>query len=138
MPPRVDFYIIESAPQNPLLAVCRLLEKAYQSGQRIFVSAANEAQAIALDDLLWTFREDNFIPHQLQSENPGDNTPIVIGWQAATAEYAVLVNLADAIPETAWTTPRVIEFVTPENKEPSRLRYSTYREKNCALHTHRI
>lgn len=59
---RVDFYVIPSAdPDARLTIACRLAEKAWRQGMRIFVLCSDEAQRDALDARLWNFRGETFI-----------------------------------------------------------------------------
>lgn len=69
--PRVDFYLVtETGAQAPLLLCCRLLEKAYQQQHKVYVQTPSQQEAEALDELLWTFKDECFIPHNLQGEGP--------------------------------------------------------------------
>ncbi|MEZ5578324.1 MAG: DNA polymerase III subunit chi [Candidatus Competibacteraceae bacterium] len=45
-------------------SACRLADKAYGLGHTVYLFTASEARAAALDDLLWTFRQDSFVPHE--------------------------------------------------------------------------
>ncbi|MFZ4077576.1 MAG: DNA polymerase III subunit chi [Legionellaceae bacterium] len=61
---RADFYLLnDENVDKSLHFACRLLEKAYLSGHRIFVRCEDEEQAMLLDDRLWTFSATSFIPH---------------------------------------------------------------------------
>ena len=59
---RIDFYQIESKV-DPLLFACRLIDKVYRLGHQIHVHTASEQDTSALDDLLWTFKTERFVPH---------------------------------------------------------------------------
>ena len=69
---RIDFYLLqdvadneEKASQSKYALACRLIEKAYLRGHKVFVFCNNRQEAETLDELLWTFKEDSFIPHNL-------------------------------------------------------------------------
>ncbi len=54
---QVDFYILdEKAPRSRALFACRLTEKAFSLGHRVYVHAGTEGAARELDDLMWTFQ----------------------------------------------------------------------------------
>lgn len=73
---RVDFYLLASdQPDARWLVACRLLEKAYAKGHKVYVLCNNKQDAELLDELLWTFKEDSFIPHNLQGEGPEPPPP---------------------------------------------------------------
>ena len=64
---RIDFYILETASQQQRLDfVCRWIQKAQRSGATVMVAVDNEAQAKYLDQLLWRFKPESFLPHDCQ------------------------------------------------------------------------
>ncbi|MBA2657091.1 MAG: DNA polymerase III subunit chi [Tatlockia sp.] len=138
---RVDFYLLTGETQDPLLIVCRLLEKAYLRGHKVFVYSASKQEAENLDELLWTFKDNSFIPHNLQGEGPEPPPPIQIGYGEEPRGFDdILVNLRPEIPPFYSRFRRVIEIVANEEtaKESSRSRYREYRAKKCDLQTHNI
>src|SRR6476620_10858207 len=44
-------------------ALPELLEKSYERGWRVVVQVASDERVDALDAHLWTYRDDNFLPH---------------------------------------------------------------------------
>jgi len=65
---RVDFYILEQADaQARLKLACRLAEKAWSQSQRVLLLTSGDADAQALDEMLWTFRDRSFVPHEIYS-----------------------------------------------------------------------
>ena len=59
--PEVWFYHLVRQPLDSVLPV--LLEKAVARGVRIVVQLGAPGRVDALDDRLWTYREDSFLPH---------------------------------------------------------------------------
>ncbi len=139
---RVDFYLLASdGAQAPWLLACRLLEKAYLRGHRTFVYCKNKQDAEKLDELLWTFKDNSFIPHNLQGEGPEPPPPVQIGHGAEPRGFTdILLNLADEIPPFYSRFGRIMEIVTNDEgaKELSRNHYREYRAKQCELFTHKI
>ncbi|GGI85916.1 DNA polymerase III subunit chi [Legionella impletisoli] len=142
MSQRVDFYLIEqSPPKGEWLLACRLLEKAYLRNHRVFVFCNSEEDALYLDELLWTFKEDSFIPHNLQGEGPEPPPPIQIGYRDEPRGFNdILLNLAPSVPTFASRFKRIIELVAPDEKakEISREHYRYYRLNRHELYTHKI
>lgn len=139
--PRVDFYLLASSePDDRWLLACRLLEKAWLRGHRVFVYCRNQQEAEHLDERLWTFRDDSFVPHNLQGEGPEPPPAVQIGYQEPRGFNDILLNLSDDIPSFYTRFRRVMELVSAdeEAKENSRIRYRDYRSKQCELHTHPI
>jgi len=61
----VDFYVLGEANDDAVLrTACRLTQKAWNQGLRIYVLASTDEQAARMDDLLWTFQQDSFVPHE--------------------------------------------------------------------------
>ena len=86
-----------AAPGQRLTVAARLADKAFQRGHRIFINATDEAQAIELDELLWSFRSASFLPHGLLGQEHSDT--IAIGWgQEPEQHNDLLINLQLAIP----------------------------------------
>jgi DNA polymerase-3 subunit chi len=99
--------------------VCELAERVYGQGARLQILAPDSGQASRLDDLLWTFRPDSFIPHGLL-EPAGDNPalPVVI----TTREEAVpgiehLLMLEFAAPEFLRSFAEAVHLVVVDNRE---------------------
>lgn len=139
---QVDFYILEDrARDTPFTVACRLAEKAWQQGRRVLVQVDGEPEAQHLERLLWTFREQSFVPHgRLGKADPGLN-PILIGHDdSGGEEHDVLINLAAEIPSFFGRFERVAEIVPPDPaaKAASRERFRFYRDRGYALESHKI
>ena len=82
--PRADFYLVGKPRfrEEPLRLVCELARKAHDAGQWTLVLARDQAQAEALDDLLWAFDEDAYVPHQLAGDEEDDLAPVLIATPA--------------------------------------------------------
>ena len=140
---RVDFYLLSSSSEDDKQNfVCRLLEKVYHRGHRVFVICDSQAHAEQIDELLWTFKDDSFIPHNLQGEGPQPAPPVQIGYGIEKPRdfHDILVNLSADIPSYFAGFKRVIEVVINDEpaKEISRNRYRDYRANRCDLHIHEI
>lgn len=139
---RVDFYLLEdSEPQTVWHVACRLLEKAYQRGHRVFVYCDNQSEAEHLDELLWTYKDDSFIPHNLQGEGPEPPPAVQIGYASEPRGFSdILLNMSATIP--SWTSRfrRIMEVVSAQDsaKNISRAHYREYRAKHYILHTHAL
>ena len=78
---RVDFYILSQAGQHSRQTfACRLAEKAYNLKNSVHIHAASRGDAERLDELLWTFRDGSFVPHERVSASSGTpESPVTIG-----------------------------------------------------------
>lgn len=141
-PVRVDFYLLASdKPVAKWDVACRLLEKAFMKGHRIYVHCANQQDAEHLDELLWTFRDDSFIPHNLEGEGPEPPPPVHIGYSKEPRGFSdILLNMTTDIIPFYTKFKRVMELVPniEAEKDHCRVRYKEYRAQGCDLHTHDI
>ncbi|MBC7940140.1 MAG: DNA polymerase III subunit chi [Chitinophagaceae bacterium] len=144
---------------DPLDFACRLLRKAYRSGVRVQVTAPPERLA-ALDRLLWTFDERDFVPHVRLESGPADpdrrhsasaaqaaRTPIWLLEQALSGDWAdaaaagpvaaprVLVNLGGSAASTPEAFERVIEIVShdAEEAQAGRQRWRDYKARGLDI-----
>jgi DNA polymerase-3 subunit chi len=137
---QVDFYVLERVDElaRHTLA-CKLAEKAWRLENSIHIHMMTKADAEHLDELLWTFRDGSFVPHELAGGETG--APITIGYGDSPVEPRdLLITLCDDIPPFAKTFPRVAELVTSDTscREKSRKRYAIYRDQGHTLETHKI
>lgn len=143
---KVDFYIVNgSGPEDSLRVACRLAEKAWRQGNRVCVQLADADAMRHLDTLLWTFKQESFVPHEIEGGDPGAQSieppPVVLVAGASTAESAdVLINLAGAYPDNAAGFPRIAEVVAAdaESKNSARDRYRRYRDQGFELNSHEV
>lgn len=140
--PRIDFYVLPDHKDNGrALLACRLADKAHGLGHTVYILAASEAQAAALDDLLWTFRQDSFIPHERYPLAGGETSPVLIGTASPLEPNPqVLINCTDLLPDGFERYERVVELVDqhPEVLAKSRERFKQYRERGYAPETHKL
>ena len=140
--PRIDFYVLPDHQEKGLaLLACRLADKAYSLGHTVYLFASSDARAAALDDLLWTFRQDSFIPHERYPLMGAEDSPILIG-TALPAEVVaqVLINCTNILPKGFERFERVMELVDqhPDVLAQSRARFKQYRERGCVPETHKL
>lgn len=138
--PRADFYLIAKPRflEEPLRLVCELARKAYDGNQWTLILARDMAQAEELDELLWAFDDDAYIPHQIAGTDDEDElTPVLIAAPDFDAPArALVINLRDAA--YAGQCERVLEVVPadPAAREPLRERWKQYKERGFELNKH--
>ena len=100
---RVDFYVLsEESPDARLRYACRLAEQAVEQGQRVYLQTSNSSDAQRLDELLWTFNDRSFLPHEIYSGSAASHplVMILLGDSPAPASHRQLVvNLTEAVPD---------------------------------------
>ena len=137
---QVDFYILAHPQQRPLFA-CRLAEKIYHLGKRVYLHTVDEQQAQKIDDFLWIFQSGSFVPHECYQENRLAQSPVVIGYHPQpNVDADVLINISDELPMCYSSFARVAEIIDGEEaiKLKARDRYRLYRERGCIMLSHSI
>ena len=140
---RIDFYLVrEPAADAGEVTACRIAEKAWSRGHRVHVHTDSPDSARRLDDLLWTWRDESFVPHsRCEGDETEGGSPVTIGWRKVP-EFAddLLLNLDVRVPEGFARFSRIAEIV--DGREASiaagRERYRRYREHGCEPSTHRL
>ena len=133
---RIDFY--QTSGDEHAFA-CRLIDMVYRKGRQIYVHTSTEELARTLNEQLWTFKEDSFVPHSLHSE--AMDVPIKIGFDHEPEEHQdVLVNLSGQIPHFFSRFDRVAEIVPVDqnSRESARENYAYYKERGYVLNYHQI
>lgn len=135
---RVDFYVVsQSGAQTRLTVAARLIDKASQRGHRIYVNCDSEPQARELDELLWTYRSDSFIPHATADRDR--NETVVLDWRGDPGAHDdVMINLQLTAPPYFSRFHRVAEVVTQEPEFLPALRdaWRFYKDRGYPLHKH--
>lgn len=109
--PQADFYVLPAAdPAARQRFLCRLAEKIVPAGHQLHIHCASETEARELDQLLWSFRDESFVPHTLAGDD--NSAPVVIGWEIAQiSPQRVFVNMTESLPDEVIGTERVVEIV---------------------------
>lgn len=72
----VLFYHLHRQPLESVLP--SLIEKSIARGWRVIVQAASDERVEALDALLWTYRDDAFLPHGTYRDSEPGNQPVLL------------------------------------------------------------
>ncbi len=139
---RVDFYMLASSDvRSRWVMACRLVEKAYGQGNRVYLHTRSEADSAAFDDLLWTFRQGSFVPHQRFDAVSAPNAamPVWVGHGGEVPALGdVLINLDDQVPAGYEQYARVLELIDQDEaiRQSGRIRYRAYRVAGHELYDH--
>ena len=139
---RIDFYILkDNSLQAQNLLTCRLSEKAYKQGCQVFINTNTGEQLKQLDDMLWTFTANSFLPHGCYGENTDSTHPVLLGHAIEPEGPSdVLVNLAEDIPAFFSRYNRVTELVSgdDEQRDAARTRYKFYKDRGYTVRSHQL
>lgn len=127
---RIDFH---SGVPDKLHYACRLIRKARSQDKRMVVLAADARQLAALDELLWTFSEQDFLPHVAAGDPLAPQTPVILAArdEDEVPHHEVLINLTDATPAHFARFERMIEVISTDEADvlAGRARYSYYKQR---------
>jgi DNA polymerase-3 subunit chi len=149
---RIDFYILQDTASDARWHfTCRLVDKALRSGHKVLITVDTPAEAQHLDDLLWSFKPETFIPHEIfdaQASTPSaiDTTGAAVAiTTTALADHqlhehrGLLINLGREIPPWFSRFERLSEIVIqePDILKNTRDHFSFYRERGYPIeHRH--
>ncbi|MDB6089710.1 MAG: polymerase chi subunit HolC [Gammaproteobacteria bacterium] len=139
---RVDFYILEGPSASARLKLaCKLAEKAYLSSQSVLVWHTDPAELKAFDDMLWTFSDGSFVPHEPLTAAVAPDAPILLSaGTPPSAMVDIIINLAPDLPPCLSHTSRVAEIIDGDDarRRAGRARFKAYRELGVQPASHNI
>ena len=101
----VRFYALQRRRLEEALA--ELAQEGFAAGRRIAVQAGDAEQVASLDERLWTFDDESFLPHGLANAADGARQPLTIGEGGDNpngAQWRIFVGGADLAPFLASET----------------------------------
>lgn len=139
----ISFYVLSSAGmQERYRFACKLIETAYRKGSFCYVQTDSPQQSHTLDELLWTYRQNSFIPHQIyQGELPQFPNTVLIGHQPAPLQWQkVILNLSSNPPVDLTNTEKLLEILDNDEqiKDLGRQRFRYYKQLGIEPITHKI
>ena len=90
------FYHLQRQPLEAVLPI--LLQKSVERGWRALVRATTPERVQALDDHLWTFADDSFLPHGTDREPDPAGQPILLTIQDGNPNGAAILFLVEGAP----------------------------------------
>lgn len=123
-------------PDGLLPLVCSLTQRAYRAGRRIVI-CTNESRADALDKMLWSFRQNSFIPHGRRKElqEPLLESAVIVtdDPDGLPEEFYDVLIVADngELPTSFERFRRVQDFAPdydPDAQKAARSRYATCKD----------
>ena len=130
------FYHLQRQPLERVLPV--LLERSLERGWRVVVQAVSEERADALDALLWTFRDDSFLPHGTWREREAPEQPVLLTVHEHNPNAATICFLLDGapVPGDAHTYERIVVLFDGEDPDAvagARARWSACKAQGFAV-----
>lgn len=132
--PQHWFYLLAQDGESARLHhAARLAEKAWRQGDRVALYCENPAQAESLDELLWSFRPDAFLPHGRLNEedDPHALSVAVLCHSPSPAQWQTLIVLSSQLPEYSESFRRLalIASSDPLVLQQARSQYRQLKER---------
>lgn len=139
---RAEFFVLAGSDQRARWRfACQEIEKAFNAEERVLVWFDSDTEVAAFDELLWTFADRSFVPHErLGQESSWEETPVLLSATGVPATPPqLIVNLAAGLPDGLELAVRVVEIIDsdPGRRQAGRLRYKQYRERGIEPVTHK-
>ncbi|URJ23966.1 DNA polymerase III subunit chi [Blochmannia endosymbiont of Camponotus sp.] len=116
---------------------CKLISTQWRSGKTILVTCEDKHQATKIDEILWTFDQNSFLPHNLFGKAT-HHTPIIIYWNQCCYDNQpkdLLINLMSKNMNFFLDFNEIIDFVPIPNilKKSARYRYRSYKKNGFQI-----
>lgn len=122
--PRITFIPVNT-PQEKLDRICALVQQQHEFGRRILMITPNDEASKFIDQLLWRYKEDSFIPHTIASQASKDDIVITTLVQNLNQAH-VLINLSPNVPSIFNEFEEIFEL--QDNTHPEKARLSQQRQ----------
>lgn len=132
---QISFYHLTSTPMQRALP--KLLEKVVGGGHRALVLTTSEEEAEQLNQLLWTYDQDSFLPHGSLKDGRAEDQPILLSAETTPLNNAnmLLVTNGQTV-EQPEHFERVLDIFDGNNAEAvaaARTRWTTYKNAGHTL-----
>lgn len=138
MQTQVMFYVLPETKSDStgintnsvLHQACLQASYFYRQGHKVFIFCQDKDHGESVDEMLWAFDTDSFVPHNLAGEGPKQGSPVEISYQAPTSRRSVLINLTETMPDFANRFNFVVDFVPTDStlKQQARERFKVCRQ----------
>jgi len=122
---------------------CILTADLYRQNKKILLATEDQDHAQLIDEWLWQFDAERFVPHNLPGEGPHYGTPVEINWEASKLRRQCFINVCKQVP-TYHKDIKVItewhDFVPADDagKAAARERYKQLKQLGFELSTNQI
>jgi len=116
---------------STLYHACLQASYFYRQNQRVFIYTQDQKSAEQIDEMLWAFDSDSFVPHNLSGEGPKQGAAVEISHKAPRGGRPVLINLTSTVPDFANNFQFMVDFVSSDEslKQLARERFKACRQR---------
>jgi len=113
--PDVLFYHLQRQPLEAVLPA--LVEKTLARGWRAVIRAGSPERVQALDELLWTYREDSFLPHGTPADGDPAGQPVLLTLEDNALNGADCAFVTDGAGLPSGTFERIVLLFDGNDEE---------------------
>ena len=136
---RADFYTLKDSHGDARYRLLQqLLNKSIAAGHAVHIHCRDAAEAAHLDDYIWAFKPESFLPHHQLGKASNLKSPITLGYgNLRPDEPSLCINFAS---ETVAEYERIIEIVVQEESilQQTREHYRHYQQQGLDMHLHKL
>jgi DNA polymerase-3 subunit chi len=126
---QVDFYHLTRQPLDRVLP--RIAERVLEQGGRLLVVAGSQEQRARVDQLLWSYTPESFLPHAQAGGGFDSEQPVLIAERAEPTNGARNVALADGVwRDEALAFDRAFHFFDEERIIEARAAWKALAERD--------
>ncbi len=124
----VSFYHLQREPLE--VALPKILEKVLERGLRAVVMAGSRERVAVLDEQLWTYRRQSFLPHGVGDDGRAAEQPIYLTTETENPKGATVLVLVDgADPANRSEFDRCLDMF--DGNDPSAVAAARARWQAC-------
>lgn len=128
----VLFYHLEAQPLERALPA--LIEKTVERGWRAVIETSSAERAGAIDSMLWTYRDDSFLPHAMAGADTDAEQPVLIATNTDNGNGATVRFFVDrAVPRPNEGYERIVYLFSghdPDAVAEARIAWKAMQEGN--------
>ena len=137
----VDFHILaQQNEQERMFYTCRLINKIFKQSLNIIVVCNDSEHVKQLSNLLWHFKEDAFIPHEIEFAEKSSIQFIIIekDYEQLHDFHDVCINLSSEVPSYFGQFNRLLEVVCQNEQvlASTREHYRFYQSRGYPIIQH--
>ena len=139
--PSVSFYQVagKDVAKKRQIA-CRLAAQGFSLGEKLFILTSNEEESQQIDELLWHYPTNRFVPHAVNNGNEAKSasTTVRIYHETPADNQYLLINLTANQITNLGRFRRIFEVALENERDAANAREEHYRKLGCVIETHKI
>jgi DNA polymerase III subunit chi len=129
------FYHLERQPLDSVLP--QLIERTLERGWRAVIQAGTPERVAALDGLLWTYKDDAFVPHGTAADGYPERQPVFLTTEPENPNKASVRFLVDGATASDHRTYVRLVFLfdgrDPDAVVGARKEWKVAKEAGCSV-----